>query len=316
MPRGNESARSGIPQKQAVSRQPESPSSELPLVSVITPSLNQATFLRSTLESVAMQHYPRMEHIVVDGGSTDGSVEILREFGASHPHLRWLSEPDDGQADAINRGFAMAAGEIIGWLNSDDVYCVDAIATAVHSLEHNPELDMVYGDAWLIDEHGRIRRPWDFIEDFDPVRLRTVKDYICQPAAFFRRRLLEQVGPLDTSLHWAMDWDFWIRIAERGQVRRIPGFLACARDYSGTKTAGGGLPRLREAMRLMRRYNQGRVPTPMFIHFARGVVLDAIRWRLRALPVTRDMLRWNDQRRARRFEQSVLAPPAKSEPRP
>lgn len=280
-----------------------------PLVSIVTPSFNQARFLRGTLESVAMQRYPRLEHIVVDGGSTDGSVEILKSFSASHPHVRWLSEPDEGQADAINRGFRMANGQIIAWLNSDDLYCVDAVPIAVHSLEQNPELDMVYGDAWLIDERGRIRRPWDFIEDFDAPRLRSVKDYICQPATFFRRRVFDDVGPLDTSLHWAMDWDYWIRIAERGQVRRIPGFLACARDYADTKTAGGGIPRLREAMTLMRRYNRGKVPTAMFVYFTRGVVLDAIRWKLRALPVTRDVLRWNDERRARRFEQSTIPPP-------
>jgi glycosyltransferase involved in cell wall biosynthesis len=280
--------------------------SPLPLVSIVTPSFNQARFLGSTLESVAMQRYPRLEHIVVDGGSTDGSVEILKAFSASHPHLKWVSGPDDGQADALNRGFRMAKGEILGWLNSDDLYCVDAVPIAVHSLTQNPELDMVYGDAWLIDERGRIRRPWDFIEDFDARRLRTVKDYICQPATFIRRRVLDSVGQLDTSLHWAMDWDFWIRIAQRGQVRRIPGFLACARDYADTKTAGGGFPRLREATMLMRRHNGGRVPPAMFIYFMRGVVLDGIRWKLRALPVTRDVLRWNDKRRARRFQQSSI----------
>ncbi|MFN0071756.1 MAG: hypothetical protein ACKVVP_09750, partial [Chloroflexota bacterium] len=196
----------------------------------------------------------------------------------------------------------------LGWLNSDDVYCVDAIPTAVHALEMNAELDMVYGDAWLIDERGRIRRPWDFIEDFDAERLRSVKDYICQPTAFFRRRVLDNVGVLDTELHWAMDWDFWIRIAERGRVQRIPGFLACARDYAATKTASGGIPRLREAMQLMRRYNGGRVPLRMLIHFTRGVVLDSIRWKLRALPLTAALLRWNDDRRARHFERSAVTP--------
>jgi glycosyltransferase involved in cell wall biosynthesis len=141
------------------------PASGPPLVSVVTPSFNQARFLRSTLESVALQRYPRLEHIVVDGASTDGSVEILKAFSVTHPHVRWVSEPDEGQADAFNRGFRMATGDIFGWLNSDDLYCVDAIPIAVHSLEQNPELDMIYGDAWLIDERGRIRRPWDFIED-------------------------------------------------------------------------------------------------------------------------------------------------------
>jgi glycosyltransferase involved in cell wall biosynthesis len=289
-----------------------------PLVSIVTPSFNQARYLRSTLESVAMQRYPRLEHIVVDGGSTDGSVEILERFSATQPHVRWVSEPDEGQADAVNRGFRMATGEILGWLNSDDLYCVDAIPIAVRSLEQNPELDMVYGDAWLIDERGRIRRPWDFIENFDAPRLRSVKDYICQPATFLRRRVFEEVGPLDTSLHWAMDWDYWIRIAERGQgrVQRIPGYLACARDYADTKTSGGGVARLREAMMLMRRHNGGRVPPAMLIYFTRGVVLDAIRWKLRSLPITRELLRWNDERRARQFDESAVPPAHYSDQRP
>lgn len=281
-----------------------------PLVSIITPSFNQARFLGATLESVAAQNYPRLEHIVMDGASTDGSVEILRAFAETHPYVQWVSAPDGGQSDALNKGIRMARGEIIGWLNSDDLYCEGAVAAAVQALSAESSLDLVYGDAWLIDEVGRIRRPWDATEHFSFERLRGVKDYICQPAAFLRRRVFDEVGLIDPSLHWAMDWDLWIRIGQRGRVTRIPGFLACARDHADTKTAGGGMTRMREAMGIMRRYNNGRVPPAMLLHFGLGVLLDRVRWKLRAMPISRQLLRWNDARRARRFAKLARPPSA------
>src|SRR5512138_1788368 len=128
-------------------------STRLPLVSIITPSFNQAAFLETTIRSVLDQDYPSLEYFIVDGGSKDGSLEIIQRY--AHRLAGWVSEPDRGQTDAINKGFGMAHGEILAWLNSDDVYQPGAVAEAATFLQQNPEVGLVYGDATYIDENGR-----------------------------------------------------------------------------------------------------------------------------------------------------------------
>lgn len=192
---------------------------DLPLVSVITPSYNQAQFLEETICSVLEQDYPRLEYIVVDGGSTDGSVEVIRRHA---PRLAgWVSEPDRGQTEAINKGFAMATGEIFAWLNSDDTYLPGAISEAVDFLNAHPKIGLVYGDAHLIDEGGRV------IGDFparqtDYRKLRRGYVHIPQQAAFFRAELWRRVGPLDPSFFFAMDYDLWVRLARIAPLQYIP----------------------------------------------------------------------------------------------
>ncbi len=182
----------------------------LPLVSIVTPSYNQARFLEETICSVLDQDYPRLEYIIVDGGSTDGSVEIIQRY--AHRLAWWVSEPDRGQADAINKGFAHARGEIFAWLNSDDTYLPGAIAEAVAFLQNHPEVGMVYGDANLVDEKGQVigRFP---ARQTDYRRLRRGFVHIPQQAAFFRARLWRLVAPLDVLLYFAMDYDLWVRMA-------------------------------------------------------------------------------------------------------
>lgn len=205
----------------------------LPLVSIITPSYNQAPFLETTMRSVLDQDYPRVEYIVVDGGSTDGSLEIIRRY---EEHLAaWVSEPDEGQTDAINKGFSMATGDILAWLNSDDTYQPHAVSEAVAFLEHHPEVGMVYGDTNFIDENGRVLGKFN-AQQTSYQRLRRGGVYIPQPASFWRAALWDAVGPLDTSFYFAMDYDLWVRFAKISELRYVPRSWANFRVYGDAKS--------------------------------------------------------------------------------
>lgn len=207
------------------------PHDNLPLISIITPSLNQGRFIRDTIESVLSQDYPRLEYIVIDGGSTDDTPDILRSYG---DRLTWRSAPDAGQADAVNSGFRLANGEILGWLNSDDTYHHGAVKAAAGYLAASTDTAMVYGDARYIDENNAITGTFP-TEDFDMNRL-AAACIICQPAAFFRRAALEAVGMLDPGLRYCMDYDLWIRLGSRFRIDRIGGVLANTRRYPETKS--------------------------------------------------------------------------------
>ncbi len=197
-------------------------------VSVVTPSLNQGKFIRDNLESVLSQDYPHIEHIIVDGGSNDETTGILQEFARTHGNsMRWISEPDSGQSDAVNKGLEMATGQIIAWLNADDTYPPGAVQIAAEFLASHPNVAMVYGECNFVNEKGEKIGKFPDSIDFD-YRLLTQEalNFIPQPAVFFRRDLLRTVGLLDVNLHMAMDYDLWLRIGKRYQVRRIPRILA------------------------------------------------------------------------------------------
>jgi glycosyltransferase involved in cell wall biosynthesis len=199
------------------------PSNRLPTVTVVTPSYNQADYLEETIRSVLHQDYPHLEYIIVDGGSTDGSVEIIRKY--SDKLAWWISEPDQGQTDAINKGFAKANGDILAWLNSDDTYLEGAISEAVDYLEANPEVGMVYGDANLINDDGNILGRFPARQtDFRKLMRGFV--HIPQQAAFFRAQLWHQVGPLDPTFYFAMDYDLWVRLSQLSTLHygRISGY--------------------------------------------------------------------------------------------
>jgi glycosyltransferase involved in cell wall biosynthesis len=204
----------------------------LPLVTVVTPSYNQGRFMRTTIESVLKQDYPRIEYIVVDGGSTDETVSILREYS---DRLRWVSEPDHGQAHAINKGWRQASGSILAYLNSDDVYLPGAVAQAVAALADHPEAAAVYGEGYHVDEGGRILERYP-TEPFTPDRLQETC-FICQPTVFLRRDAVEQAGYLDESLRYCMDYDFWIRLTRAGKIlSHTPHYLASTRLHADAKT--------------------------------------------------------------------------------
>jgi glycosyltransferase involved in cell wall biosynthesis len=205
--------------------------SEFPRVTVVTPSYNQAAFIEQTLCSVLDQDYPNLEYLVVDGASQDGSVEIIQKY--ADRLTWWVSEPDHGQAEAINKGFARASGEIVGWVNSDDLYLPGCVASAVTVLQQNPDLVMVYGDMAALDSDGVVinllrSNNWN------------LDDLLCfeilnQPAVFMRRDALVQAGFLETQFHFMLDHHLWLRIAQLGSIMHVPQVWAAARYHAGAK---------------------------------------------------------------------------------
>lgn len=202
-----------------------------PLVSIITPSYNQADFLEQTIQSVLLQDYASLEYILVDGASSDNSLEIIHRY--SDRLTWWLSEPDRGQAEAINKGLKRARGEIVAWLNSDDIYLPGAVAGAVAALEADPTLGMVYSDAITIDERGRPLNRLTFgnwgLTDLSAFRI------ICQPAVFMRRTVLEKAGFLDPDYHFMLDHELWLRLARLAPIQHISQIWAAARHHPGAK---------------------------------------------------------------------------------
>lgn len=204
-----------------------------PSISVITPSYNQGRFIERTLQSVLNQSVP-FEYVVFDGASSDETLDVLRKYENS---IRWVSEPDQGQAHAVNKGLQAATGEIIAWLNSDDVYLEGAFERILDFFESNPDVDVVYGKAWYVDADDRINGEYK-TEEWNLERLKEVC-FICQPAAFFRRRMVEKFGLLDESLQYCMDYEYWLRLALGGaRFTYLPEFLASSRLYSENKTMG------------------------------------------------------------------------------
>ena len=203
------------------------------LVSIVTPSYNQAEYLEETIQSVLSQDYPHLEYLIVDGGSTDGSLEVIQKYASRLAW--WVSEPDRGQTDAINKGFQHARGQVLAWLNSDDTYLPGAVSQAVEALEADPRLGLVYGDANLVDEGGGVLGRFP-ARQVDLRSLRRGSVHIPQQAAFFRGDLWRQVGPLDPSFYFAMDYDLWVRLARVSELRYIPRTWANFRLHGGGKT--------------------------------------------------------------------------------
>jgi len=218
-----------------------------PIVSIITPSFNQARYLEQTIQSVLTQDYPHIEYLVLDGGSTDSSVELIKKYEDRFAY--WISEKDSGQAEAINKGLSRAKGQIIAWLNSDDYYLPYTVSAVVRVFEENPDLVMVYGNMLAVDEQGQTINLLKY-------KQLSLEDLLCfqiigQPSTFFRRTALEKAGLLDTSLHFLLDHHLWLRIAQQGEILHVPQTWSAARYHAGAKNRAKAAEFGREAFRIL-----------------------------------------------------------------
>ena len=225
-------------------------SSEQPRVSVVTPSYNQGSFLEETMLSVLNQKYPNLEYMVMDGGSADASVEIIKKYATRLSY--WQTRKDRGPADAINQGWKRASGKILCYLNSDDVLVENAIQIVVDAFQNHPDADVIYGDTTFVDEKGVfIKNAPSEIFDLKNI-FTTWKDPIYQPSAFLRKELIDRNGYLDESFQFCFDFEYWIRIAETTRFLRLPLNLSFARSHVSCKSVAQQDVQARELMRIYR----------------------------------------------------------------
>ena len=241
--------------------------SEVLSFSIVTPSYNQVAFIERTIRSVLDQDVAELEYVVVDGGSHDGTVEILERYA---DRLWYRSEADEGQAHAINKGLALTSGDLIGWLNSDDIYYPGTLNAVRGYFAAHEDVDILYGNADHINEQDRTIEPYG-CEPWDPERLRDVC-FLCQPAVFFRRRVIERHGLLDASLDYCMDYEYWLRLAVQGaHFAYLPRKLAGSRMYSWNKTMGQRVA-VHAEINGMLRSRLGSVPARWLSNYAHVVL--------------------------------------------
>jgi glycosyltransferase involved in cell wall biosynthesis len=261
---------------------------DLPRVTIVTPSFNHAAYLEETIRSVLLQGYPNLEYFVIDGGSTDGSLEIIRKY---EPWLAgWVSEKDGGQSNAINKGFAKATGEWLGWLNSDDCLVPYGIYNLLKTA-HATQADFVYGSSiqfGLSQPHPYIKRPGSLAFNFEVLRL---VDWLDQPATLWKRQVFDECGPLVEDLHFVFDWDFFIKCAKRFKGAYCQSVIATYRFHAANKTLTGNLQRSEELIKISLKY----LPNEVNKRF------------VRILPVIRFLLNLQEIRRKRHWFNKRIA---------
>jgi len=222
-----------------------------PKISIVTPSYNQAQFLERTILSVLNQNYPNLEYIIIDGGSTDGSVEIIKRYEKYLTY--WVSEKDKGQTDAINKGFQRSTGKIIAWLNSDDTYLPETFYKIMKSFKQNPEADLIFGNIYFVNEHDKKIGELKFTE-FDFETLIYEGGNLHQTGTFWTRKIYEKVGGLDADYKFCMDYDFFCRVANAGKLYHIRDFLANFRIHANAKSSTINHIGCKEHKEIMKRY--------------------------------------------------------------
>ena len=215
---------------------------EYPKVTIVTPSLNQGQFIDATIQSVLSQEYPNLEYIIMDGGSSDNTLEILHSYSN---RVKWISEKDKGQTTAINKGLRIASGEILAYLNADDLFLPGALAKVAHIFMDNPDAMWVTGRCRIIDENDREVRKLitvykNLLLCIHNPSLLFITDYISQPATFWRADILGKLGPLEENLHYAMDYEYWLRLNAKFPLVIIPEYLAAFRIHSQSKNTNAG----------------------------------------------------------------------------
>lgn len=236
-------------------------------ISIITPSLNQLQFIEETIQSVLEQQGDfTMEYIVMDGGSNDGTLKILKKY---EDRLKWISSKDEGQSDAINKGLKLSKGKIIGWLNADDLYLPGTLQTVIACFNQEPEYKWLYGKCRIINEEGKeIRRAVTLYKNlisgrFNYRRL-LVENYISQPAVFFRKELFEELGHTNTDLHYAMDYELWLRIGKKYPAGVIREYLASFRRHSNSKSESDFGTHFHEELNIAEKAHNGKFI--LFLH--------------------------------------------------
>lgn len=233
----------------------------MPAITVITPSFNQARFIERTIRSVLDQDYPNLEYIVIDGGSRDGTVDILRKYEG---RLTWVSEKDKGQTDAINKGIERSTGDIIAYLNSDDVYEKDAFARVAEYFSVHPDAMWLTGKCRIIDEQDReVRRPITAYKNFllrhFSYSLLLVTNPVSQPATFWRREALREIGLFDEDQHLVMDYHYWLRMGRKYPLEVLDAYLAGFRVYAASKTSSSFPTTFKQEMVMARTYSNSRL---------------------------------------------------------
>ncbi|MDX2078976.1 MAG: glycosyltransferase family 2 protein [bacterium] len=232
----------------------------LPLVTIITPVYNSVTFIEDCIISVLNQTYPNIEYIIMDGGSTDGTQAVAQKYADK---LTLISEKDGGQSNAINKGWTLGKGEIVAWLNADDIYLPDAVEKAVIHLQNHPDTGWVYGCAKFVDEQGQAGNYRYPIFEWSYEKLLQFGCYIVQPTVFLRRQVLDEFGMIDESLHYGMDYDYWLRIGKKFPPTFVPEIRVIVKIFQETKSRSGGYKRLKEIEGMLARYGANDLPTTM-----------------------------------------------------
>jgi glycosyltransferase involved in cell wall biosynthesis len=249
----------------------------LPLVTVVSPVYNSANYLEDCILSVLNQTYPNIEYIIMDGGSTDNTRAIVEKYADK---LTFISERDRGQSDAINKGWRRAKGDILAWLNADDIYAPNAVEHAVTYLVNHPDTLWVYGCANFVDEHGQPNNYRYPIFDWNYEKLATFGCYIVQPTVFLRRQVIDTFGYIDETLHFGMDYEYWLRIGKQYPPAFVPNIRVTVKIFQDTKSRSGGYKRLQEISAMLARYGYADLPSTMHHQWV-DAVLDNIMRHLR-----------------------------------